>query len=167
MTLPAEKPKEAAAAPASSGVATAREALLAEVLGDAHKLIQRMEAMEQRIQALAEQVEARSTRFETQAARYTKAIGDLQLAAQGLMRRDLEARNRRLQVADPTVAPPGTAQATAAGAHHEPQPPSSHPPPGRWSRHRQLQPFWLRHAWSIFFAGLASAVLAGIWVVKF
>ena len=72
MTLPADKPKEADAAPTSPGVATVREALLAEVLGDAHRLIQRLEAMEQRIQALAEQVEAKSTRFEAQAARYTK-----------------------------------------------------------------------------------------------
>jgi hypothetical protein len=167
MNLPADKPREAAAAPTSPGVATVREALLAEVLGDAHKLLQRLEAMEQRIQALAEQVEAKSTRFEAQAARYTKAVGDLQLAAQGLLRRDLEAGSRRLQVADATAAQPETAVASAAVARQEPQAPSSHPPSGRWSRHRQLQPFWLRHAWSIFLAGMASAVLAGIWVVKF
>ena len=168
MTLPADKPKEADAAPTSPGVATVREALLAEVLGDAHRLIQRLEAMEQRIQALAEQVEAKSTRFEAQAARYTKAVGDLQLAAQGLLRRDLQVRKDRLQSADAQAVLPGVpAAGGATAARQEPEAASSDPPAGRWSRHPELQPFWLRHAWPIFFGGLASAVLAGIWIVKY
>ena len=155
MTLPADKPKDT---PASPGVATVREALLAEALGDANKLLLRLEAMEQRMQALAEQLDAKSNRFETQTARYTKALGDLQRAAHGLLRRDLQARNDRLQAADALAALPGASPAGGAPAtSQEPEPTSPHPPMGRWSRHPELQPFWLRHAWPIVWCILSTS----------
>jgi hypothetical protein len=157
MAAPADEPEDSApngAATKRDALTTTREALVAELLGDAHRLLQRLEAMEQRIQTLSLQIDARSDRFEAHAARYAKALGELHRAT--TLRRDQPAMQP--QPPSQTSLQPVPVDATAAAA---PFAPAAAPPPAVSDR----PPFWQRHATAISVGSLVTTVLAGLWAV--
>ncbi len=145
--------------PVRPGPSTAREALIAEAIGEASRMLQRLEAMEQRIQTLSDQLQVRTESFEAQTRRYAQAIAALDKAAREGIKRSLgdelrasaapEATRPHAQPSDSTG--PCTPMAASEAGTPSLQPLQAAPP------------LWMRHPVLSGLSALCLLTLAGAW----